>query len=150
MQSNASTVTEYIDSLPADRKKAIASLRKVIKQNLPKGFEECMSYGMIGYVVPHKLYPGGYHSNPQLPLPFVNLASQKNFISFYHMALYEGKLLDWFKSEWPVYTHQKLDIGKCCVRMKKLDDLPIDLIGELCSKITVKQWIEAYEKAIKK
>lgn len=149
MQSKASTVSEYIDSLPADRKKAIVAIRKAIIKNLPKGFEEVMSYGMIGYVVPHKLYPAGYHCDPTLPLPFLALASQKNYISFYHMALYEGKLLDWFRAEWKEVSTKKLDMGKCCVRFKKPDEIPVDLLGELASKVTPKQWIEYYESQVK-
>lgn len=149
MQSKATSVPEYIDSLPADRKKAIVAIRKAILKNLPKGFEEVMSYGMIGYVVPHKLYPAGYHCDPNLPLPFMSLASQKNYISFYHMALYEGKLLDWFREEWKGVSTKKLDMGKCCIRFKKPDEIPIDLLGELASKVTPKQWIEYYESQVK-
>lgn len=149
MQSTAATVLEYLESLPEDRKKAMINIRKVIRKNLPKGFDECMNYGMIGYVVPHKLYPAGYHANPKQPLPFISLASQKNFISFYHMALYEGKLLNWFKEEWTAHTQQKLDMGKCCVRLKKLEDIPLELMGELCTKLTAQQWIEAYENQLK-
>lgn len=150
MQSKATTVPEYIDSLPADRKKAIVAIRKSILENLPKGFEEVMNYGMIGYVVPHKLYPAGYHCDPTLPLPFLALASQKNYISFYHMALYEGELLDWFREEWKEVSTKKMDMGKCCVRFKKPEDVPIDLIGELVSKVTPKQWINYYESQIKR
>jgi hypothetical protein len=150
MQSKAKTVSEYIQSLPEDRAEAITKLRKQILKNLPKGFEECMSYGMIGYVVPHKLYPAGYHCTPELPLPFISIASQKNYISFYHMGLYEGKLLDWFQDQWKEHSDSKLDMGKCCVRFKKPDQIPFDLIGNLCSKMTPSQWIEQYEKVIKK
>ena len=150
MQSKATTVPEYIDSLPADRKSAMVVLRKTILKNLPKGFEEVMSYGMIGYVVPHKLYPAGYHCDPKLPLPFISIASQKNYISFYHMALYEGKLLDWFRQEWKAMSTKKLDMGKCCIRFKKPEDVPIDLLGELVSKVTPKQWINHYETQLKR
>jgi hypothetical protein len=150
MQSKAKTVDEYINSLPEDRKKAITAIRKVILKNLPKGFEEVMSYGMIGYVVPHKLYPSGYHCTPELPLPFISVASQKNYISFYHMALYEGSLLDWFTDAWNEVSTKKLDMGKCCVRFKKPEDVPLNLIGELVSKLTPGQWIEKYEKNIKR
>ena len=149
MQSKATSVPKYIDSLPADRKKAIVAIRKAILKSLPKGFEEVMSYGMIGYVVPHKLYPAGYHCDPNLPLPFMSLASQKNYISFYHMALYEGKLLDWFREEWKGVSTKKLDMGKCCIRFKKPDEIPVDLLGELASKVTPKQWIEYYESQVK-
>lgn len=150
MQSKAKTVDEYINSLPEDRKKAITAIRKVILKNLPKGFEEVMSYGMIGYVVPHKLYPNGYHCTPDLPLPFISLASQRNYISLYHMALYEGSLLDWFTDAWNEESKKKLDMGKCCVRFKKPEEVPLNLIGELVSKLTPGQWIEKYEKNIKR
>ena len=150
MQSKASTVPEYIDSLPADRKKSMVAIRKAILKNLPKGFEEVMSYGMIGYVVPHKLYPAGYHCDPKLPLPFISIASQKNYISFYHMALYEGELLDWFREEWKAMSTKKLDMGKCCIRFKKPEEVPVDLLGELVSKVTPKQWIAYYDSQIKR
>jgi hypothetical protein len=150
MQSKAKTVDEYVNLLPEDRKKVITAIRKVILKNLPKGFEEVMSYGMIGYVVPHKLYPSGYHCSPDLPLPFISLASQKNYISFYHMALYEGSLLNWFTDAWNEVSTKKLDMGKCCVRFKKPEDVPLNLIGELVSKLTPGQWIEKYEKNIKR
>ena len=151
MQSNAATVSDYIESLPPDRKKAIIALRKTILRHLPKGFEEVMNYGMIGYVVPHKLYPSGYHVNPKQPLPFLGLASQKNYISFYHMALYDkGPLLEWLEDAWPEATTQKLDMGKCCVRLKKPDDIPLDVIAELVKKITPAQWVKLYEASLKK
>lgn len=150
MQSKAKTPEEYLNSLPEDRKKAMTELRKEIKKNLPKGFKEEMSYGMLGYVVPHSLYPAGYHCNPKLPLPFLCIASQKNYISVYHMDLYENsELLEWFKKEFPKQTSSKLDMGKCCVRFKKPELIPFKLIGELVSKITPKQWIEVYEKHLK-
>jgi hypothetical protein len=149
MQSNAKTVSEYIRSLPIERGEAITKLRKHVLKNLPKGFEECMSYG-IGYVVPHKIYPQGYHCNPEHPLPFIGIASQKHYISFYHMALYKGKLLDWFKAEWNEVTDRKPDMGKCCIRFKKPDQIPFELMGELCSKLTPSAWIAQYEKALKK
>lgn len=150
MQSKAATILEYLDSLPDDRKKVIIAMRKQILKNLPKGFKEVMSYGMIGYVVPHALYPAGYHCNPELPLPFINIASQKNFISLYHMGLYEGELLQWFREEWKSVSSKKLDMGKCCVRFKKPEDVPLELIGELVSKVTPKQWIEYYESTVKR
>jgi hypothetical protein len=149
MQSKATTVPAYIDSLPADRKQVMVALRKAILKNLPKGFEEVMSYGMIGYVVPHKLYPAGYHCDPKLPLPFINMASQKNYISFYHMGLYDGELLNWFREEWKKVSTKKLDMGKCCVRFKKPEEVPVDLLGELVSKVTPKQWIDYYQTQIK-
>lgn len=150
MQSKAATVDEYIESLPADRQKVIMDLRKQIKKRLPKGFEERMNYGMIAYVVPHKLYPSGYHCDPKQPLPFINVASQKNYISFYHMALYEGDLLDWFKEAWKTVSTKKLDMGKCCVRFKKPEDVPVELLGELVSRLSPTQWIEHYESQIKR
>lgn len=148
MQSKAKTVEEYLFSLPEDRKKVMTEMRRVILKNLPRGFEEVMAYGMIGYVVPHALYAKGYHANPETPLPFINIASQKNFIALYHMGLYSnGKLLDWFKDQWGEVTTKKLDMGKSCIRFKKPEDIPMALIGELVSKITPKQWIETYEKS---
>jgi hypothetical protein len=149
MQSKAKTVPEYIDSLPAERKPIIIALRKAILKNLPKGFHEEINYGMIGYVVPHKLYPNGYHVTPELPLPFIGVASQKNHIAVYHMAM-SGDLLNWFLDEWRVHSKKKLDMGKSCIRFKKPEDVPVDLIGDLASKMTPQQWIEIYEKAIKK
>lgn len=150
MQSKASTVKEYIDSLPEERKLAINSIRKEILKNLPKGFEETMQYGMISYVVPHKLYPSGYHCNPKEALPFISLASQKNYIALYHMMVYQGGLHDWLVKAWAKATDKKLDMGKSCIRFKKTEDIPLKLIGELCSKISVDKWIEVYEQTIKK
>ena len=151
MQSKASTVEEYMDSLPEDRKPAMAELRKVILQNLPKGFSEEMSYGMIGYVVPQTIYPEGYHCDPKLPLPFMNLASQKNFVAIYHMGVYANqKLLDWFTKEYAEQCKTKLDIGKSCLRFKKMDQIPFQLIGELAGKMTPKEWIAIYEKKFKR
>lgn len=151
MQSKATTVEEYISELPDERKKAISDLRKVIKKNLPKGFKEEMSYGMIGYVVPHSKYPAGYHCNPQLPLPFLNIASQKNFIAVYHMGLYANPTLyKWFTEAHAKASTKKLDIGKSCMRYKKPEDIPFELLGELASKITPDEWIAAYEKAFRK
>ena len=151
MQSKATTVADYIEELPEDRKVAIKELRKVILKNLPKGFKEEMSYGMMGYVVPHSKYPAGYHCNPKLPLPFMNIASQKNFIAIYHMGIYaDQKLLKWFTEEYPKHITTKLDMGKGCMRFKKLDQIPYKFIGELVSKITPEKWIEMYEKNLKK
>lgn len=146
MQSKAATVEEYIQSLPEDRAIQIQSIRKVIKKNLPKGFKETMQYGMISYVVPHTLYPAGYHCNPQDAVPFVSLASQKNFIALYHMAIYQGALHDWFVKEWKKSSDKKLDMGKSCIRFKKFEDVPLKLVGELMTKISPTQWIELYEK----
>lgn len=151
MQINADTPDHYVDQLPEERKEAVNKLRKVIKKNLPKGFEEAMSYGMIGYVVPHSLYPNGYHCEPELPLPFMNLASQKNYIAVYHSGIYaDEKLLNWFVKEYPKHCKAKLDMGKSCIRFKKIDQIPYDLIGQLAGKITPDQWISLYEKAVKK
>jgi len=150
MQSKASTVAEYLASLPDNRKKIITDLRKEIKRNLPKGFEEKMQYGMITYVVPHKLYVDGYHVNSKDPLPFISLASQKNHIALYHMMMYQGELKDWFVSAWKKTSDRKLDMGKCCIRFKKPEDIPIKLIGELAGKVTPQQWILTYEEAIRK
>ncbi len=147
MRSTATTPEDYIESLSEDRKVVVKKLHSVIKKNLPKGFQEIIGYGMLGYVVPHKLYPAGYHCNPKQPLPFINLASQKNFIALYHMGLYASKeQLNWFVKEFPKHTKQKLDMGKSCIRFKKMDDIPYDLIGELASRITVDEWITYYEK----
>jgi len=151
MQSKAATPQEYIESLPDERKAAMAELRNVIKKNLPKGFSEEMSYGMLGYVVPHSLYPAGYHCDPKLPLPFLSIASQKNFVAVYHMGIYaDPKLLDWFTGEFKKHSKSKLDMGKSCIRFKKPDQIPFKLIGELASKMTVKDWVTTYESAFKK
>lgn len=151
MQSKATTVEEYIKGLPEDRKKVISALRKTIKKNLPKGFEECMGYGMIGYVIPFSMYPEGYHCNPDVPVPFMNLASQKNFVAVYSMGVYSNpKLLKWFTDEYAKAGVGKLNMGKSCIRFKNMDKIPYDLIGQLASKITPKQWLEFYEKAIKR
>jgi hypothetical protein len=150
MQSSAKTPDEYIESLPKDRKEAMLKLREIILNNLPPGFSEVMGYGMIGYVVPHSAYPPGYHTNPKLPLPFINLASQKNYIALYHMGLYgDGKLLEWFTHNYPNYSKAKLDMGKGCVRFKKPEQIPYELIAELCSKISPQGWIKMYESRLK-
>lgn len=151
MQSQAVTVEQYVAELPADRQQVIATLRKTIGKNLPKGFSEGMGYGMIGYVVPHNIYPAGYHCNPKLPLPFLSLASQKNFIALYHMGMYaDADLLKWFTDEYAKAGVGKLDMGKSCVRFKKTENIPYKLIGELCTKMTVKEWITLYEKNFKR
>lgn len=151
MQSKAATVEEYLNELPQDRQEAVTALRTVIKKNLPKGFEETMGYGMIGYVVPHKLYPAGYLCNPELPLPFMNLASQKNFIALYHMGLYaDPQLLKWFTEEYTKRGVGKLEMGKSCLRFKKKEQIPLKLIGELVTKFTPADWIRLYEKKFKR
>ncbi|SEP63154.1 DUF1801 domain-containing protein [Flavobacterium urocaniciphilum] len=151
MTSEAKTVQEYIDSLPDDRKLFVQKLRDVIIENLPKGFQEGMGYGMMGYSVPHSIYPKGYHCKPTDPLPFMGLASQKNSINFYHMGIYANKdLHDWFVSEYPKHSSRKLDMGKSCIRFKKFEEIPFDLIGELVTKVSVENWIETYESAFNK
>ena len=151
MQSKSNTVAEYVKELPADRQAAIEQLRTVIKKNLPKGFKEEMNYGMIGYVIPHSLYPAGYHCKPTDPLPFMNVASQKNFIAVYHMGLYADPILmKWFMTQYPKHSTLKLDMGKSCIRFKKPDQIPFKLIGELTSKMKPAQWIALYEKAFRK
>lgn len=147
MQSKATTVEAYIAELPEDRQKPINELRKAILKNIPKGFKEGMGYGMIGYCVPHSIYPAGYHCDPKLPLPFVSLASQKNAISLYHMGIYSSpELLKWFTEEYAKAGVGKLDMGKSCIRFKKAEQIPFKLIGELMSKITVDKWIKLYEE----
>ncbi|MBD0779556.1 DUF1801 domain-containing protein [Maribacter sp. ANRC-HE7] len=151
MQSKANTPEEYINELPDDRKIVIQKLRKTILDHLPKGFKEQMTYGMLGYVVPHDLYPDGYHCNTALPLPFMNVASQKNFVALYHSGMYANKeLYDWFVEEFPKYVKTKLDIGKSCIRFKNMETIPYGLIGELCTKMSVDDWIIRYTKNIKK
>lgn len=150
MQSKALTPQEYMDALPEERRQAINALRKAITKNLPKGFKEVISYGMLGYVVPHSLYPNGYHCDPKLPLPFINIASQKNFIAVYHMGIYADKgLLDWFTTQYPKHTKAKLDMGKACIRFKKPEQIPFELIGELAAKMSPQQWIDVYETNLK-
>lgn len=149
MQSKAITPEEYVNELPTERKEAIIKLRKEILKNLPRGFKEVMGYGMLSYVVPHSIYPAGYHCKPVDPLPFASLASQKNFISFYHMGIYsDPELMEWFVKEYPKHTTAKLDMGKSCIRFKKPEHIPYKLLGELMSKMTVKKWIDQYESIL--
>ncbi|MCL9807310.1 DUF1801 domain-containing protein [Flavobacterium amniphilum] len=151
MQSKATTVAEYLNEIPEERKEGFNKLRNVILENLPEGFQESMGYGMMGYSVPHSIYPKGYHCDPKMPLPFAGMASQKNFIAFYHMGIYaDPELLDWFTSEFPKYSKKKLDMGKSCVRFKKPEDIPFELIGELMQKTSVNDWIQLYESAFQK
>jgi hypothetical protein len=146
MQSKATTVESYLDELSEERKQAIIKLRDIIKKNLPKGFKEEMNYGMPGFVVPHSKYPAGYHCKPADPLPFLSFASQKNFIAIYHMGMYaDPKLLQWFTVAHGKASPKKLDMGKSCIRYKKPEDIPYELIGELASKMTVDDWIQLYE-----
>ena len=149
MTSKAATPNDYIKELPGDRKEPVSKLRETISKNIPKGFKEVMSYGMIGYVVPHELFPAGYHCDPKLPLPFVNIASQKNFIAMYHMGIYSSpELLKWFTAEYAKQSPSKLDMGKSCIRFKKPEHIPYKLIGELMKKMTVKDWINTYQKIL--
>lgn len=151
MQSKAKTVDQCIAEAPEERQEALQKLRASIKNNLPKGFEETVSYGMIGYVVPHSVYPAGYHCSPELALPFISFASQKNSINFYHMGIYaDENLYHWFLAEYAKFSKKKLDIGKSCMRFKKSEDIPFDLIGELVTKISVQDWIATYECQLKK
>lgn len=150
MQSAVVTPKEYIESLPEERKAAMEKLREVINENLPEGFKEGMGYGMLGWAVPHSAYPAGYHCDPRIPLPFLSIASQKNFIAVYHMGMYASKdLLDWFVAEYPKHVKTKLDMGKSCIRFKKPETIPFGLIGELVSKMTMEEWIALYEKNLK-
>ena len=150
MNAIGKTVDEILTNLSSDRVEPFNKLHDVIVKNLPKGFEAAISYGGLGYVVPHTLYPAGYHCKPIEPLPFAGIASQKNSINFYHMGIYsDPKLLNWFVSEYPKHSKQKLDMGKSCVRFKKLDEIPYTLIGELMKKMSVKDWIDFYEMTLK-
>lgn len=151
MNYKATSVDDYINQIPEERKEPLNKLRKVILENLPNGFEEGINYNMIGYYVPHSKYPNGYHCDPKLPLPFMNVASQKNSINLYHSGIYAKKeLLDWFVAEYPKHCKRKLDMGKSCIRFKKIDEIPYKLIGELVKKMTVDEWIGTYENALKK
>lgn len=150
MTTKLREITSYIEELSDERKGIINKLRKVITENLPEGFEEAFSYKMIGYVVPHDIYPKGYHCDPSLPLPFINLASQKNFVAIYHMGIYSDEaLLNWFKKEYPKYCSKKIDMGKSCIRFKNMKTIPYTLIGELAAKMTVEEWISTYTRNIK-
>ncbi|MBI1333238.1 MAG: DUF1801 domain-containing protein [Armatimonadetes bacterium] len=145
MTSKAATVAEYLEGLPEDRRAAIETVRATILQNLPKGYEEGMQYGMIGYFVPHSIYPAGYHCDPKQPLPFVALASQKNYMSLYLSCLYSDA--EYSKEFIQAYQEsgKKLDMGACCLRFKKVEDLPLELVGRFLSKISVEEYIRHYE-----
>ena len=148
MKSSNQAITNYIDSLPEERKNAIESLRKIIKEYVPKGFEETFNYGMIGYVVPLSIYPKGYHCSSETPLPFINVASQKSHIAIYHMGIYaQPELLNWFTNEYTKLSKKKLDMGKSCIRFKKVNEIPYDLIKDLVTKMSVTEWIHLYEKS---
>ena len=151
MKSNATSVDQYMQELPVERREAMQKLREVILKNLPKGFVEEMGYGMMGYSVPHSIYPDGYHCDPKQALPFFALASQKNFIALYHMGIYANpQIYQWFVEEYPKHSKAKLDMGKSCVRFKKMDQIPFKLLGELMTKVSVQEWIETYETNYKK
>ncbi len=150
MQSNAKTVEAYLQEVPEARRSYFIKLRETLLANIPRGFVEQMNYGMIGYVVPHTLYPNGYHCKPSDPLPFANIASQKNFIALYHMGIYASpEILNWFVEEYPKHCKYKLDMGKSCIRFKRPEHIPYTLIGELMQKMTVDNWIDVYEQALK-
>ncbi len=151
MKYEAETVEDYLNAVPEERKEALSKLRKTLLDNLPKGFEELISYGMPSYSVPFSLYPQGYHCNPTIPLPFISFASQKNFIGFYHLGIYsDEEILFWFTEAYQKLNIGRLDMGKSCIRFKKIDRIPYELLGELVSKITVEQWIAIYEKHLKR
>lgn len=151
MQYKANTPEEYIAQIPEDRKEVIQKLRAIINDNIPEGFKETISYGMIGWVVPHEIYPSGYHCTPELPLPFLSIASQKNFIAFYHMGIYANpELYKWFVEEYPNHSKYKLDMGKSCLRLKRMNDIPYDLIKETVQKMSVQEWIDLYETNLKR
>jgi hypothetical protein len=151
MTIEAETVKEYIDAIPEERKEAFKKLWTVIKTKIPEGFEECLSYGLPTFGVPHSIYPDGYHCKPDEPLPFISLANQKNYLGFYHSGMYvDEELSNWFKEKYTALNIGKLDMGKSCVRLKKIDKIPYDLIGELCTKISVQEWIKIYESKMKR
>ena len=151
MTIKARTIAEYVKQIPEDRQQVFEKLLSILRENLPPGFEECLSYGMPAFSVPHSLYPQGYHVSPQVALPFISIASQKNFIAFYHMGLYATpELNSWWQEEYPKYSKRKLDMGKSCVRFKKMDDIPFELIQELAQKVSPQEWIATYEKQLKK
>ncbi len=146
----ATTVTAFLDSLPDERKAAVKKLRQVVKKNLPAGFKEIVDKGMIHYVVPHSKYPDGYHCDPKQPLPFVSLSSTKGHVGVHHMGVYaDPKMITWFQKEWPKHVKTKIDMGKSCLRLKKMDAIPYDLIGELMTKMTPDDWIKRYEDAFR-
>ena len=150
MNDKVDSIEEYLDSLSDERKFAVNKIREVLKENLPDGFNEELSYNMIGYVIPHSIYEKGYHVNPDLPLPFINLASQKNYIALYHSGMYmNAELLKWFQDEYKKRVITKLDMGKSCIRFKNIDNIPYDLIGELARKMTPTEFIDQYENNLK-
>ena len=151
MKIKANNIEEYLQNIPEERKKVFGKLMDVIRENIPAGFSEELGYGFPSWVVPHSIYPKGYHCTPELPLPFASVASKKHFIAVYHMGIYAlPQLLDWFVKEYPKHSKRKLDMGKSCIRFKKMDDIPFELIGELMQKMSPQDWIEKYESAFKK
>lgn len=151
MRIEATSVEDYLDKVPEERKPAMKKLYETISKNLPAGFSEGLSYGMMGWDVPLETYPQGYHCTPGSPLPFLGMASQKNFVAFYHMGIYsDPELHDWFVAEYPKHSKRKLDMGKSCIRFKKMDDIPYDLIAELVQKMTPQQWIALYEDKLRR
>jgi len=151
MRIAAYSFDNYLEKCPKDRQEAMKKLRNIIGENIPDGFEEALSYGFPGWVVPHSIYPAGYHCKPLEPLPFVGMASQKHFIALYHMGIYAmPEILEWFVKEYPKYSKTKLDMGKSCIRWKKPEHIPFELIGKLAKKITVDDWIKTYDKHLKR
>lgn len=151
MQISSTSIEDYVSKLPEERQEVFKKLFDTINNNLPEGFEENISYGMIGWGVPLEKYPAGYHCTPGSPLPFISVASQKNFIAVYHMGIYaKPELLNWFTEEFPKHSKRKLDMGKSCIRFKKMDEIPFELIAELSKKMTVDEWIRLYEANYKK
>lgn len=148
MQSKAATPAAYLASLPPERQAVMRRLRATLAKHLPKGFEETMSYGMITWVVPHRTYPAGYHADPRQPLPFVSLASQKQYVALYHMGLQQPELLAWFRAAWPRHTAARLDLGKVCLRLRDLAGVPYPLVAELAGRMTPQDWIEAYHRLV--
>lgn len=150
MKATGTSIIEILNNVPEDRADAFNKLHEVIINNLPEGFEAAISYGGLGYVVPHSVYPAGYHCKPSEPLPFAGIASQKSSINLYHMGIYANpELLDWFVAEYPKHSRQKLDMGKSCIRFKKMNEIPYELIGMLMQKISAHDWIKIYEQKLK-
>ncbi|WP_310993842.1 DUF1801 domain-containing protein [Aequorivita marina] len=151
MQTKDITPDQYIAAVPEDRKIVMQKLRETIKKNIPEGFEETMQYGMISYVVPHSIYPDGYHCKPTTPLPFLSISAMKNHIGFYHMGIYSNPdLLHWFTNEYPKHAKGKLDMGKSCIRFKNMKNIPFELLGNLTAKVSVDEWIAQYESELKR
>ena len=142
-------IETYLAAIPEARKPSFLRLLKIVKEFLPQGFEICFNYGMIGFIIPLSRYPEGYHVKANTPLPFINLANQKNFIALYHMGLYANKeLMNWFVNEFPSHSKRKLDMGKSCIRFKKPEEIPFELIKDLVQKMTCEDWIACYESQI--